>query len=117
MSSVSIVKWMVFFSPNNFHETSVSEEASIFADFQFRVFARDIVASNNGSIRRLSFFIGTPLRSISHSYLYPPAVARASCDVRPPLAERGDTAGLQARPGGTTPLVRRPMGKFAARVG
>src|ERR1700723_3507460 len=55
---------MVVFSPHNFHDTLVSEVASIFAVFHSRVFARDVVASSNVSIRRLSFFIGPPLRSI-----------------------------------------------------
>src|ERR1700688_3861556 len=60
---------MVVFSPHTFHETSVSEVASIFAVFHSRVFAREVVATNNVNIRSLRFFIGPPLRSICHSLL------------------------------------------------
>src|SRR5580693_5110698 len=58
---------MVVFSPHTFHETSVSEVASIFAVFHSRVFAGDVVATSNVNIRSQRFFIGPPLRSICHS--------------------------------------------------
>src|SRR5271169_4605003 len=80
---------MVFLLPSNFWETSVSEVASIFACFQFRVFARHAVATNSVSISRLNFFIEAPLRSICHSYLYASALARASCENWPAEAKRG----------------------------